>query len=203
MCNVQKRYCFNGKLTGSYPQKSCKEDLKYTYQEITPIAENDPKAIDPFIQPDPPKLSGATFDVHGKINTTSQARDTWSDSSKAQITSTWPYVQTISSTGIFCTTPWWETLTNWKFIKAYRSPIGLIDMPCEVELRLCTNSILKWSFTQHSCFYKNMTYSDYLLDKWENTNEPNTIDMINSVSTQSQKNTNTNTSFWNKLSTYF
>lgn len=203
LCNVQKRYCFNGKLTGSYSQKSCKEDLKYTYQEVLPVAENNPNIVDPFIQPDHPRLSGAKFDVHGKINTISKATDDWSDSHTVQTNSTWSYVEYISSTWTVCVTPWWETLTNWKFVKAYKTSIGLIDMPCEVEIRLCTNSVLKWSFTKKTCLYKNMTYSDYLLDKWEDTNEPNSIDMMDSVMTQSQKNANMNPSFWEQLSRYF
>lgn len=196
LCNVQKRYCFNGKLTGSYTQDSCKEDMKYTYQEVVPVAQNDPNVEDPFIQPTAPALSGATFDVHGKIDTTLKATDERSNSGDPLIDSTWLYINHISSTWSFCKTPWWEEIPNGQFVKAYKLPVWLIDMPCQVEIRLCGASILKWSFKYSTCLAKNMTYSDYVLDRWENSDTPNTTDMLNAVMTDSQKNSSPTAWFW-------
>jgi hypothetical protein len=186
LCNVQKRYCSNGKLTGTYTQKSCKEDLKYSYTKITPTAENDPNYVDPFIQPSDPSLNWAKFDTNWKIISTSKPVDTWSDSGKSPTVSTGPYVtQTATTTSNSCTTPWWEKVPFGKFVKAYKSSVWLIDMPCDVEIRLCTKAWLKGSFKQSSCTYKNMTYSDYLLDRPENADQPNIVDMNNIVNSDS------------------
>lgn len=186
LCNVQKRYCSNGKLTGTYTQKSCKEDLKYSYTKVIPTAENDSNYVDPFIQPSDPSLSGAKFDLNWKIVSTNKPLDNWSDSWKSLMVSTGPYVTQINSpTTNSCSTPWGEKVPFGTFVKAYKSSVWLIDMPCDVEIRLCTKAWLKGSFKQSSCTYKNMTYSDYLLDRPENTDQPNIVDMKNIVNSDS------------------
>lgn len=200
LCNVQKRTCINWKLSGSYIQQSCKEDLKYEYTEVTPVAVNDPNKVDPFIQPSGASLSGAKFDSHGKINTTTQAIDTWSNTSWSVKTTTGDYVTNLQTPNMSsCITPWWSAVRLGQFVKAYKLPVWLIDMPCEVEIRLCTADGLKWSFKQASCTYRNQTYSDYILNKGENTNTPNIVDMVNTTSTQSQKTASTSAGFWNRV----
>ena len=204
LCNVQKRYCSNGKLTWTYTQKSCKEDLKYEYTDVTTVAVNDPNKIDPFIQPSDPRLSGAVFDSHGKINTTLKATDTWSDSGKWVTVSTGPYVthvRTLDTSS--CTAPWWEDIANTHFVKAYKTAVWLIDMPCEVEIRYCSKGILKGSFKQPACIYKNMTYSDYLLGKPEDTSTPNVVDMMNTVWSSSTKVRTDVPTLWKWIRTYF
>jgi len=201
LCNVQKRYCSNGKLTWTYIQQSCKEDLKYTYTKVTPTAENDPNYVDPFLQPSEPSLSGAKFDTNGKITTSSsKPTDTWSNSGDPVVSSTGVYVTQITTPSASCTTAWGESVPVGHFVKAYKSSVGLIDMPCEVEIRLCTTAGLKWTFKQASCTYKNMTYSDYLLDKPENSDQANVIDMTNAVTSNSSNSTN---GIWKWLTKYF
>ena len=200
LCNVQKRTCVNGKLSGSYTQQSCKEDLKYEYTDVTPVAVNDPNKVDPFIQPSAPSLSGAKFDSHGKINTTTAPIDTWSNASWSVKTTTGDYVTNLPTPNTSsCITPWWTAVRLGQFVKAYKSPIWLIDMPCEVQIRLCTSDGLKWTFKQASCTYRNQTYSDYILNKWEDTNAPNVVDMVNTTSTQAQKTASTSAGFWNRV----
>ena len=204
LCNLQKRTCVNGKLSGSYTQQSCKENLKYEYTDITPVAVNDPNKVDPFIQPSGARLSGAAFDNHGKINTTTAPIDTWSNASWSVKTNTGDYVTHLSTPNTSsCITPWWAAVRLGQFVKAYKSPVWLIDMPCEVQIRLCTSDGLKWTFKQASCTYRNQTYSDYILNKWEDTNTPNVIDMMNTTSTQAQKTASTSAGFWTRVSKYF
>ena len=200
LCNVQKRTCVNGKLSGSYTQQSCKENLKYEYTEVTPVAVNDPNKVDPFIQPSAPSLSGAKFDNHGKINTTTAPIDTWSNASWSVKTTTGDYVTNLPTPNTSsCITPWGSAVKLGQLVKAYKLPVWLIDMPCEVEIRLCTADGLKWSFKQASCAYRNQTYSDYILNKGENTNTPNVVDMVNTTSTQSQKALSISAGFWTRV----
>lgn len=201
LCNIQKRYCFNGKLTGSYKQKSCKQDEVYSYTQEDPVAYNNQK-VDPLIQPDKAALSGASFDVHGKINTTETAIDTWPDGKSTGQPTIVTSVNQTPTDKRYCTTAWGEKIKNGQFIKAYKSSIGLIDMPCEVELRLCVDGTLKGHYTNRTCLVKNMTYRDYLVGN-SDLNTPTASDLFNAVDTEEQKNKLNSSSFWTWLSQHF
>lgn len=200
LCNVQKRYCENGKLNGSYNQKSCKEHTLYSYVNPEAISYTQ-KPIDPFIQPNQPSLSDAEFDTHGKINGTTDPIDVWWSPSSDRPTDVISTSQT-SPANIKCVTPWGEIIQNWQFIKAYKSSIWLIDMPCDVEIRLCVWGDLKWSYSNRTCTFKKMTYRDYLVQNY-NENQPTIWDLINDLDTDETQTTYNSRSFWKWLDKYF
>lgn len=88
------------------------------------------------------------------------------------------------------------------FVKAYKAPLGLIDMPCEVELRLCSNGVLKGYFANRTCTFKNMTYRDYLVGN-PNVNVPTIGDLMNTTDTEEQKLKSNQSSFWEWLGQHF
>lgn len=200
LCNVQKRYCNDWKLTGSYPQKSCKEHTLYSYVKPEAISSTQ-KPVDPFIQPQSPSLSWADFDTHGKINGTSQPGDVWWSPSSGRPSETTSVSQTVPTT-LLCVTPWGERVKNGQFVKAYKSSVGLIDMPCEVELRLCVKWKLKWSYANRTCVFKKMTYRDYLIQNYDQE-QPTVGDLLNTVASEEEETTYTNSSFWKWLDKYF
>lgn len=200
LCNVQRRYCINGKLSGSYSQKSCKEHTLYSYVKPVAISYTQ-KPKDTFIQPTEPSLNWADFDTHWKIDGTTTAIDTWWSPSSGRPTDDISVSQTITSK-IKCITPWWETVTNGQFVKAYKSSIGLIDLPCEVELRLCVSWKLKWYYTNRTCTFKKMTYRDYLVQNYDE-NKPTIWDLMNTLATDETQTTYNSRSFWKWLDKYF
>lgn len=200
LCNVQKRYCVNGKLTGSYTQKSCKEDTLYSYIKPEAISYTQ-KPANSFVQPNSPSLNWADFDTHGKINGTSDPIDLWWSPSSGKPTDVVSVSQT-SPANIKCVTPWGEQVKNGQFVKAYNSSIGLIDLPCEVELRLCVWWQLKWSYTHRTCTFKKMTYRDYLVQNYD-INDPTIWDLINTLNTEETETTYNSSSFWRWLDKYF
>lgn len=200
LCNVQRRYCINGKLSGFYSQKSCKEHTLYSYVKPEAISYTQ-KPKDTFIQPTEPSLNWSNFDTHGKINWTSDSIDTWWSPSSGRPADTNSVSQT-STANIKCVTPWWEQVKNGQFIKAYKSSIGLIDLPCEVELRLCVGWKLKWYYANRTCTFKKMTYRDYLVQNYDE-NKPTIGDLINTIDTEESETTYTNRSFWQWLDKYF
>lgn len=200
LCNVQRRYCKNGKLTGTYTQKSCKENTLYSYVKPEAISYSQ-KPVDPFVQPESPSLSWADFDTHGKINGTTDPIDTWWSPGSGQPNDTTSVSQTLPAK-IQCVTPWWEKVPNGQFVKAYKSSIWLIDVPCDVELRLCVSGKLKWSYKNRTCTFKKMTYRDYMVQNYD-TDHPTIGDLINTTDTNETQTTNNNRSFWQWLDKYF
>jgi hypothetical protein len=81
-----------------------------------------------------------------------------------------------------CTTPRNTQLAHGQFVKAYKTSLGLIDMPCETELRLCVNGSLKWSYVNSSCTFKNMTYNDYMAGNTDIT-KPTPADITSTLTT--------------------
>ena len=200
LCNVQKRYCVKWKLTWSYLQKSCKENTIYSYVKPEAVSyAQDP--VDPFIQPNEPSLSGANFDTHWKINGTTSVVDTWWSPSSGRPTDTTSVGQ-MPTTQKRCTTPWGAFVPNGQFVKAYKSSVGLIDLPCEVEIRLCAGGKLKWSYTNRTCTFKKMTYRDYLIQNYDST-QPTVWDLVNTLSTEEKETTYKTSSFWKWLDKYF
>ena len=200
LCNVQKRYCIQGNLEWTYQQKSCKENTLYTYIKPEAISYTD-KGIDPFLQPSDPSLSWADFDVHGKIESTETVIDDWWSNGSWRPSDT-VYTQQSIDPNIKCLTPWWEPIKNGQFVKAYKTSIGLIDLPCEVEIRLCVKWKLKWSYQNRTCTFKKMTYRDYLVQNYDE-NSPTIGDLMNTIDTNESQTTYNSWSFWRWLDKYF
>lgn len=160
ICNVQRRVCNNGTLEGTYTQNSCQEAIVYEYTRTQVISENEAK-VDPLIQPQPAINNGANFSTEGKINETPTATTTRWTSNTGKITTSTETAQT-QNIKSDCRSPRGSIVKHGQFVKAYKSSIGLINIPCETEIRLCINGELKGKFLNKTCTVKNITYNDYL-----------------------------------------
>lgn len=160
MCNIERRICNNGTLQGSYTQKSCKENIVYEYEKVQPVSYNEP-VINPLIQWEEPSNAGGDFNTQGQLAadkkpTTMRWTTTTSTTTSNNGTSqTTDYKQS-------CLTPRGTQVNHGQFVKAYKSSVGLLDVPCETELRLCVDGTLKGNFTNKKCTFQDMTYNDYL-----------------------------------------
>lgn len=160
MCNVERRICNNGTLEWSYTQNACKENISYEYTKAEVISYNEP-VINPLVQPSDPSNAGGDFGTNGQVNqvkTPTTMR--WSSNTAGTTTST-ATNQTITYKEN-CITPRGTTVNHGQFVKAYKTSVGLLDMPCETQLRLCVNGTLKGTFLNKSCTFKNITYNDYM-----------------------------------------
>ena len=160
ICNIEKRICTNGVLWGTFTQRSCKDDIVYTYRKAEVISYNQ-KILNENIQPSAPVNEWAQFDTEGKIDTTEIPTTTRWTSNSPTTTQT-EVTQNPLSNKANCMTPRRQEIEHGQFVKAYKAPRGFIDLPCEVELRACINGNLKGSFTYSKCTFNNTTYSDYL-----------------------------------------
>ncbi|MDD3262723.1 MAG: hypothetical protein PHR61_02650 [Candidatus Absconditabacteria bacterium] len=200
LCNVQRRFCYDGILDGTYIQKSCKENTLYSYVKPDAISYTQ-KPVDTFVQPNQPSLSGANFDTHGKIDGTTNSIDVWGLPGSGRPVDIVSTSQTSLSNTV-CITPWGEKIKNGQFVKAYKSSIGLIDLPCEVELRMCVGGNLKGYYENRTCTFKKMTYRDYLSENYD-LDSPTIGDLINTIDTDEKQTTYKNRLFWKWLDKYF
>lgn len=162
ICNIERRICNDGILEWTYTQSSCKEDVIYEYQKVIPISYNQP-VVNPLVQPGAPINAGAQFSTQGQLNGTKTPTNMrWPASTSTIVVS-----PTVSQTTVYkadCTAPRGGTIKHGQFVKAYKSSVGLIDVPCETQLRLCVNGTLKWTFLNKKCTFKEMTYEEYRED---------------------------------------
>ncbi len=195
ICNVQRRICNNGTLEGTYTQNSCQESITYEYTRTQVISENTPK-VDPLIQPQPAPNNGANFSTEGKINETSSATTTrWStNTGKVVISTGKAQTQNIKSD---CRAPRGNIVKHGQFVKAYKASIGLIDVPCETEIRLCVNGELKGKFLNKTCTVKNMTYNDYLAGN-KDISKPTPQDIADTLTSKNTTTTNFSLNTWIK-----
>ena len=118
--------------------------------------------LDEYIQPsEHAKNENADFDVHWKINTTTQPKITQNPEGDAISPEKEPVAQ-VRDLWKLCKTPWWETVKPWQFVKAYRFQNGFYDIPCQVQLRLCVDGDLEWLYEYPSCQPWETSYEDFL-----------------------------------------
>lgn len=173
VCNLQRRICKNGKLSGSFTQASCDENKQGNIKHLSHITVNTQKAIttDEFIQPSQhPKNENADFNLHGKI---------WPNDKPHLIS--WPLQDEISeepdaitlpqNPRKFCTAPWGEKVQAGHFVKAYRFQNGFTDIPCKVQLRLCVDGELEGTYYYPTCQPWETSYEDFL-NGYMNGEEP-------------------------------
>lgn len=184
-CNVERRYCIDWSLWGTYTQEKCNENAKYEYQTVE-VKSYIQKPNESLSQPSKPVNNSATFSTDWKINT-SNTSDTnrWYSQDSAQIANekeTWlKYISNSSN----CKDPRWNVLKNWQFVTAYKTPVWFIDMECKSEYRYCTDWKLGWSYSYKECKYKDITYNDYLV--WNtDTDKATALDLMESINPEQE-----------------
>ncbi len=161
ICNIEKRICTNGVLGWTFKQRSCEEDIVYTYRKAEVISYNQ-KILNEYIQPTAPVNSWAEFNTQGQISTTPvKATDTRWTTNSPVITDSEVNESPLPNKAN-CTTPRGQKIKHGQFIKAYKAPRGFIDLPCKVEIRACVNGNLKGTFAYSKCTFNNTSYAEYL-----------------------------------------
>ena len=181
ICNVQRRTCNDWVLDWSFTQQACNEKATYTYNTTsiknntnkettsntvsytkkTVVSYNDISKNDLIQTPKYTKNEWAKFDKNWKLNK-------WNGQPKTIIWNNqepliWEYdsLEQINKWYYNCISPRWEVVQHWQFIRAYNFPFWFTNASCEVELRLCVDWELKWSFNYKECQYLDVTYEEY------------------------------------------
>lgn len=98
--------------------------------------------VNPLVQPGQPSNAGADVGTNGQVNQVKKPTSMRGSSNTAGTTSSTAVTQT-STDKQTCSTPRGTTVNHGQFVKAYKTSVGLLDMPCETQLRLCVDGALK------------------------------------------------------------
>ncbi len=191
ICNIQKRWCRNGKLSGSYKQKSCKimKDTMQNDQEIhhhiftihhksnknkTTLIQShhrpnnyDPNIIEKHI-PNTIRDNHKKWEVHEENGT----NIIWEKEKQT------------------CLTPRGQKVNHGQFIKAYKRAKWFNNFKCEVELRICLDGQLKGNFEHENCKYIDNSYETYYSNP-DNQDNDYTNEQQNKEKEEKQKERNT------------
>lgn len=201
ICNVQRRTCINGVLDWSFNQPSCNENVVYTssksanvtsewssnvisYTRKTVISHNDVPKGDLIQTPKYAKNEKAEFDTKWKLKYGEKDSITdWNNNNKYWDIGNYESLEQKNISYRNCKTSRWEVVNHWQFVRAYELPFGFTNASCSVELRLCVDWELKWSFEYGDCEYLDVTYEEYhnTLQSRENTENSRNTDWIKKI----------------------
>ena len=181
VCNVQKRTCNNWVLDGSFTQPACNETVVYTdtnkssknltsesnnvvtYTTKQVVSHNDTSVKNELVQtPQYAKNDLAEYDKNWKIkNWETQPKTNWDNNNTEWLIWDYSSVEQKNIKHYNCQSPWWEIVQHWQFVRAYEWPYWFTNASCKIELRLCVDWELKWSYTYKDCQYLDITYEEY------------------------------------------
>ena len=174
ICNIERRFCRNGKLSWTYTQQWCSVNENYTYEKWweavvntnTDSNNNNGKSSNGR-NPDVRQNSDWSVSVNKPLWTGSFVFD------KPSQTST-PEYHTSDNVKIDeevdqttrphrdCTAPWWEKVKHGQFVQAFKHANWFADAPCEMQIRLCSMWDLMWTYTESTCKTRDASFIDWV-----------------------------------------
>ena len=165
ICNIERRYCRNGKLSWTYTQQWCTVNKNYTY-DLRWEAEvsQEQKEIKWWARQNPDWSVTVknnevwwsfVFDRPNRSST-----EFWYSDDNIREESEWIDQTKRPERG--CTTPRWEKVQHGQIIPAYKHANWFSDAPCESQIRLCSMWRLMWSFTESSCKTRDTSFIDWV-----------------------------------------
>ena len=61
-----------------------------------------------------------------------------------------------------CTAPRWEKVKYGQFVQAFKHKNWFSDIPCEMQIRICTVWELRWTYTESSCKTWDTSFIDWV-----------------------------------------
>lgn len=194
ICNLQRRTCKNGKLSGSFTQNSCDESLNGKIKNL-PYDIYNTQDLGEFIQPPKNPINENTdFNLEGKMNDPqSPILIAWTPNNETS-----PEVNELplqQNPRKYCQAPRGEKIQAGQFVKAYRFKNGFTDIPCKVQLRLCVDGKLEGTYQEATCQPWETSYEDFLYGymDWE---EPSPQKLLKMLKTDLEPDPE----YWNNLS---
>jgi len=165
ICNIERRFCWNGKLSGTYNQQWCSVNEDYSY-EVSWQAE----VVHHEEKPKWETKQNPDWSV------TVVKKEVWTDFLLDRPSRTYTYdigsgdnivtdVEEIDQTERVhrdCTTPRWEKVKHGQFIYAYKHANGFSDSRCEMQIRLCSMWKLNWSYKNSTCKTRDTSFIDWI-----------------------------------------
>lgn len=169
ICNIEKRICWNWKLSWTYSQQWCSinnnqtNTNQNTSQDTSKTTDSYKNNQNSYIHNSDPTIKLNTRQnkdwsvsvykaetewsfIFDKPSNTSTEFHHWNDNIK-----TYGSVQQTKEKHANCITPWWEEVLHGQLVQAFKHANWFYDIPCETQIRLCSMWKLDGSYSQESC----------------------------------------------------
>jgi hypothetical protein len=165
ICNIERRYCRNWKLSWTFTQQGCSINSNYSYElkwEVN-IPQQAPEEIKWWARQNPDWTVSVKSDeiwwwfVFDKPNRTS-TDFSYSDN----LTYEDEWIEQTERPHRNCTTPRWEKVKHGQFIQAFKHENWFSDAPCEAQFRLCSMWELLWTYTESTCKTWDTSFIDWI-----------------------------------------
>ncbi len=182
ICNIERRYCWDWKLSWTYTQQWCYVNENYSYEIIGEgkVTNNNTNNYN-------------SNNGYNNTNNTRTTRIKWKTTQNPDWTVTvendeiiWsfvferpnnryteyydgdnykeetPWIEQATRPHPWCTTPRWEKVLHWEVILAFKHANWFSDAPCESQLRLCSMWELLWTYTESTCQTRETSFIDWI-----------------------------------------
>ena len=166
ICDIERRFCWKWKLSGTYTQQWCSVNNNYTYEQWWDVKVTQNKND---------KDEGFKWNIRQNPDGSVTVKDSWnlwksrvSNSVYTEFSSGYnirdeePWVSQTSRAYRDCTTPWWEKVKHGQFVQAFKHENWFSDAPCEAQIRLCSMWDLMWTYTASTCKTRDTSFIDWV-----------------------------------------
>lgn len=169
ICNIERRFCRNGKLSWTYSQQWCSINKNYTYEqrgEVVVTTDTDSNK-NGWRTPDVKQNPDWSVTVNKPLWTGSFVFDRPSQSSTPEyhVSDNVKIDEEVDQTSRphwDCTAPWWEKIRHGNFVQAFKHANWFADAPCEMQIRICTMWNLMWTYTESTCKTRDASFIDWV-----------------------------------------
>ena len=168
ICNIERRFCRNGKLSWTYTQQWCSVNENYTYEKWGEAIINNDNSKNTWKEWDLTQNPDWSVKVNKPLWTWSFVFDRPSQTSTPDyyVSDNYKIDEEVEQTKRphrDCTAPRGEKVKHGQFVQAFKHANWFADAPCEMQIRLCSMWNLMWTYTESTC----KTWEAYFID-WVN-----------------------------------
>lgn len=164
ICNIERRYCRNWKLSWTYTQQWCSINKNYSYklwwEAEVPQKDN---TIKWGARQNPDwSVTVKSDEIWWSIALEKPNRATTEYSYSDNIRYEDEWIEQTSRPHRDCTTPRWEKIKHGQYIQAFKHANWFSDSPCEAQFRLCSMWELIWTYKESTCKTRDTSFIDWI-----------------------------------------
>lgn len=171
VCNIERRFCWKWKLSGTYTQQWCAIEKNYTYEQRW----NNETSSSTNNEKNNWNSSKNNWSTQQNNNSSSTNKKIWQSSyiiegpnntytniiaGDDNIRPEEPEVEQTTRPYRNCTAPRGEKVKHWQFVLAFKHANWFSDSPCEMQIRLCSMWELMWTYTESTCKTRDSSFID-------------------------------------------
>ena len=179
ICNIERRFCWKWKLSWTYTQQWCSVNKSYTnepyfsnnsnnysYETNSETNKTYPEINNEFNwnskQKQDENIKTTNEEIWGSY-VFDRPNYTKSDfTSSDNLRTENQELEQTKRPHFDCTAPRWEKVKHGQFIQAFKHANWFYDAPCEMQIRLCSEWELLWTYKESTCKTWDTSFIDWV-----------------------------------------